>query len=134
MSWWRAFAVLVSETVRSATSGTDTGLDSVGATAPPVWWLADGEECRAKNPTTFEIPDRARRYSLRPGDLAKLMFLGEKGGDRMWVQITSVNITGAGALYRGELRNNGTMVGARWGAPVEFDPKHVIDIEKKGRA
>ena len=38
------------------------------------WSIEDGESYHLAAPETFWIPDRERRESLEPGDLAKLIF------------------------------------------------------------
>lgn len=102
------------------------------------WCLDDGESRYAAAPETFWIPDRRRRESLEPGDLAKLIFrISVDDGDenvaveRMWV-LVSERIDGG---YLGMLDNEPGAIAENdefWlGIELPFSARHVIDIEGK---
>lgn len=38
------------------------------------WCLENGEAYHAEAPDTFWLPERSRRETLQPGDIAKLIF------------------------------------------------------------
>lgn len=91
--------------------------------------IADGEAEAAAAPRSFFIPSREERESLRPGDLAKLLFelidpqAGQPGGERMWVEVVS----SADGRYTGVLANVPSAITTiTAGDPVEFGPEHVI--------
>lgn len=88
--------------------------------------LDDGELLHAAHPTTFEIPPREARETLRVGSYAKLIFRGPEGGDRMWVEVTEVHGHGAATRYVGRL-DTSAMEGLPRDARVAFAPRHVID-------
>lgn len=91
------------------------------------WKLSNSEKTHSKNPDTFWIPDEGERNSLEPGDLAKLVFLGEEGGERMWVEV--VKATDGG--YVGSLANNPLFIyDLEHGDHVSFKAKHVIEIRE----
>ncbi len=96
----------------------------------PVYTLVNIEERAAARPGTFQIAPRLMRETLGRKFFAKLIFdyVGEEGpGERMWVEITSCNADGT---YRGELTNMPIVSDAlHLGAPIEFGPEHVVDIE-----
>jgi uncharacterized protein YegJ (DUF2314 family) len=89
------------------------------------WKLDDGVERNRQNPETFEIPPTEERETLKPGDHVKLIFRGECGGERMWVEVVRVR----GHAYVGALRNHpGFIEDLGWGQEIKFAPRHVIDI------
>ena len=102
------------------------------------WTLESGEERHALSPKTFEIPSRARRESLCPGDAAKLLFdietrdagrVVDRGVERMWVIVK----TKAKGLYIGILDSDpGIAKGLtlRPGTEVLFGVEHVISIDR----
>jgi hypothetical protein len=106
--------------------------------AQDSWTLESGEKRHAQNPDTFEIPSRAKRESLSPGDAVKLLFDTEtadadhvidRGVDRMWVIVTER----ADGLYIGVLDSDpGIAEGLtlRPGTEVLFGPEHVIAIDR----
>jgi hypothetical protein len=68
---------------------------------------------------------------LRPGDLAKLVFLIEPivnpgpAGERMWVEVT----TSSGDRYVGRLENQPAyLVDLAVGDEIRFDRRHVLDV------
>ena len=97
---------------------------------PVTYTLDDGAATHREFPDTFWIPPQEQRESLKPGDLAKLIFRIEVGGEahveRMWVQVTEVRPE----FYVGELGNNPFCTDEiRSGQKVEFHADHVIDID-----
>lgn len=102
------------------------------------WTLLSGETRQALSPDTFQIPDRADRESLSPGDAAQLLFdietreagrVVDRGVDRMWV-IVKRRI---GDLYCGVLDSDpgrAEELSLRSGSEVTFAPEHVIAIER----
>ena len=102
------------------------------------WALESGEERHARSPESFEIPSRAERESLHPGDAVKLLFDIEtreagrtidRGIDRMWVIVKRTT----GNVYVGVLDSDpGAAEGLtlRPGMEILFGPEHVIGIER----
>jgi hypothetical protein len=95
------------------------GQDGRQMNKPPIsptieengWVLVSAEQRAAAAPGTFQIPPRAVRGSLSPGDGAKLLFdietrdggrIVERGVDRMWVIVKARTADG----YIGVLDNN----------------------------
>lgn len=102
------------------------------------WCLEDGEAYHAEAPETFWLPDRQRRESLQPGDLAKLIFrISVDNADtnvaveRMWVLVRERTWVG----YLGILDNEPDAIAENdefWlGTELPFLAKHVINIEEK---
>ena len=102
------------------------------------WCLKSGEAYHANAPTTFWIPDLARRESLEPGDLAKLIFQISVDNseepiavERMWVLVRE-RIAGG---YLGVLDNEPSAISENdefWlGTELPFAAHHVINIEEK---
>jgi len=100
--------------------------------APGVTYsLEDGEQSHREAPDTFEIPPRAARDSLQPGQIVKLMFRISAGGEpqveRMWVIVEGRDKNG----YVGALDNQPATTDAmRPGMKVRFQPEHVINIHR----
>jgi hypothetical protein len=102
------------------------------------WRLLSAEERHARHPTTFAIPDRARRDALSPGEFAKLLFdietkvdgeVVDRGVDRMWVVVRRRS----GDVYSGVLESDpGVAEGLalRPGDEVNFRAEHVCAIER----
>ena len=92
------------------------------------WHLTDGVEWNKKHPDTFWVPDETEKSSIKPGDFVKLMFEGHPdGGERMWVEVTSVN----GEMLRGTLANQPVIVGGvNYGSQLRFHASNVIDIDR----
>ena len=91
--------------------------------------LEDGEEYHRRAPTTFEIPELARRESLKEGDIVKLLFRffgdNESRVERMWVIVKGRE----GDEYFGVLDNDPFCTDQfRSGISVRFRAKHVINI------
>ena len=98
---------------------------------PVTYTLDNGAETHREFPDTFEIPSQAERESLRPGDLAKLMFRiefdDEAHVERMWVQVAEVKPE----FYVGVLDNDPDCTEEiRIGMRVEFHADHVIQIDR----
>ena len=102
------------------------------------WCLDDGEVYHAEAPDTFRIPERHRRESLQPGDLAKLIFRisvdnenGNVAVERMWVLIREL-IPGG---YLGVLDNEPAAIVENdefWlGTELPFSAKNIINIEER---
>ncbi|WP_431851156.1 hypothetical protein [Allosphingosinicella sp.] len=100
------------------------------------WCLDDGEEYHREAPETFWIPSKAAREGLYPGDLAKLIFRIDVGGEdkqvaveRMWVLVRERIPNG----YLGILDNNPHAIEENdelWsGIELPFSARHVIDID-----
>jgi len=105
------------------------------------WTLESAEARHAERPTTFEIPERAARESLKIGDAAKLLFdveareggkVVDRGVQRMWVIVKRR----AGHYYVGVLDSDpGTAHNLTLGpgATVCFGSEHVADIARPPR-
>jgi hypothetical protein len=97
------------------------------------WSLADGAERNGQHPDSFLIPSESARHSLEPGDVVRQCFEYEYddcddiGGERMWVEITSVEDSN----YVGILRSHTLFADdeIHFGQQITFLPKHVIDIK-----
>jgi len=93
--------------------------------------LESAVERNMRSDGTFEILDEIKRRSLKAGDYAKLIFVQDDPpapGERMWVEVVSVS----GGGYVGRLKNKPSCVaGLAWGDLVEFEPWHVVDIERR---
>jgi hypothetical protein len=91
------------------------------------WWLEDAEAKHAAAPASFFIPPAAKRNSLIPGDVVKLLFAFEPtpegwNGERMWVEVTSSR----DGTYVGTLLNTPQYIGPlRPGSVIEFESRHV---------
>ena len=76
-------------------------------------------------PRSYPIPRAAERRGLRPGDLAKLVFLvdepGELEGEKMWVEVESID----GEAFVGRLANEPRVVPLALGAEIRFRACHV---------
>lgn len=102
------------------------------------WCLEDGEAYHAEAPDTFWQPERSRRETLQPGDIAKLIFRisveNEEENvavERMWVLVREVVPGG----YLGVLDNEPDAIAENdefWlGTELPFAAKHVINIEER---
>jgi hypothetical protein len=93
-----------------------------------AWRLEDVEARQRESPRTYPIPRSFERKNLRPGDLAKLVFLidgnAEVDGERMWVEVESVE----GISFLGRLTNQPRYVSLDPGDPVSFEPRHVAAV------
>lgn len=91
------------------------------------WVLDDAEKRHRAHPDRFDIPDEKARTTLARGQAVKLIFIGPYGGERMWVQIKRVRPH----HYVGKLNNDPICIpGLKWGDEIQFEPKHVIDIQE----
>jgi hypothetical protein len=86
--------------------------------------LEDCEALNAQHPDSFEIPSITERLTLKPGQHAKVMAVSPEGVERIWVQITE-RLNG---LYIGTLANQPIYMGLDHGAPITFEPRHVMDV------
>jgi hypothetical protein len=103
------------------------------------WCLEDGEAYHAAAPETFWLPERQRRESLQPGDVAKLIFRISVDNpdqefvavERMWVLVRERIVGG----YLGILDNEPNAIAENdefWlGTELPFSAKHVINIDEK---
>jgi hypothetical protein len=93
--------------------------------------LDDPRPVAAENPYTYFLPSSEQLAALQVGDDVKLIFRSippapEWGAERMWVRITGIAPHG----LTGELNNDPSdMPQLKVGAPVSFQPWHIIDIE-----
>lgn len=93
------------------------------------YMLISAEERAHRAPKTFLIPSEKERRSLRPGDLAKLIFTEGEEGERMWVVVTES--LGRG-LYEGTLANYPVVVASvDFGDKVKFGAEHVASIQRR---
>lgn len=98
-----------------------------------TYTLLDAEAQAHLHPDTFHIPERAERAALGLGTYAKLCFQGSAlprpiHGERMWVTVTGTTASGR---YIGRLNNIPVFVpGLALGDRIEFEPRHVLDIEE----
>jgi hypothetical protein len=105
------------------------------------WVLVSAEERVGAAPSTFQIPPRAVRESLFPGDGAKLLFdietreggrIVDRGVDRMWVIVTVRTESG----YIGVLDNDpdtAENLKLHERDLVVFGPEHIADIGRPPR-
>lgn len=90
-----------------------------------TWSLDDAEKRAEKNPATFVIPPVEVRETLKVGWIAKLIFMQDNRGERMWVRVLDVS---EGPQYRGVLESEPVILeGIRRGASVAFAASHVAD-------
>ncbi len=100
------------------------------------WCLEDSEARHREASETFWIPTREQRETLKPGDLAKLVFHIAVDNDeepvaveRMWVLVRGR----VGEHYLGILDNDPHAIEENdefWsGIELPFSARHVIDIE-----
>lgn len=99
---------------------------------PATYTLDNGAETHREFPDTFELPPRAERESLRPGDTAKLMFPISVGDEvhveRMWIQVLETTPE----FYIGALDNDPyCMQDIQSGDEIQFYSDHVIQILRK---
>ena len=98
---------------------------------PVTYKLENAAAAHVKFPKTFKIPPTDVRESLRPRDLAKLMFRIHDGKrlhvERMWVRVQHV----LPETYIGILANDPCSTDAiRMGERVDFHSDHVIDVRR----
>jgi uncharacterized protein YegJ (DUF2314 family) len=88
----------------------------------------DGVAQNAATPKTFSIPSEIEKHHLKPGQYVKIGFrtdaLGGPSTERMWVKV----IAWDGKTGRGEVNNDPAVVDLKFGDPVKFDSKHILDI------
>lgn len=125
---WRYLARLFA----SGASATRRKEGADGMQQPRWTGLKDVEAAHREAPRTFSIPRSDQRRSLRPGDVAKLVFEADRPSDRgftaerMWVEVREVRPGG----YAGELSNHPSfLAGLEPGARVTFGPQHVAALE-----
>lgn len=92
-------------------------------------------EVRAAESGHFEIPTRAEREDLWPGDLVKLVFLNI--GERLWVKVLDCDgtnqgtrrwIASSGKPYSGIIISKPSHSDMSEGMSIDFGPEHVADI------
>ena len=93
--------------------------------------LENAAAANARYPKTFKIPPAEARETLRPRDLAKLMFRIYNGRrlyvERMWVRVQHV----LPETYTGILANDPCCTDAiRAGERIDFHSDHVIDVHR----
>ena len=89
--------------------------------------LAD-VEVRERESSSFEIPSRAEREDLWPGDLVKLIFTNI--GEHLWVKVSDRTETNfkTGKLYSGSVISKPDNPAMDEGDKVSFGPEHVANI------
>jgi hypothetical protein len=93
------------------------------------WKLQNAEEQNRAHPRSFFIPPNEERTSLKPGQLAKLVFLTDDSanarGERMWVLVQAVTPVG----YVGKLDNDPIQIKElSAGDEIQFGPHHVAAL------
>jgi len=89
--------------------------------------LVDVEKRHAENPSTFLIPSRSARDSLRPDDTVKLIFEVDGASERLWVKVVACFAQGEG--YKGVVRNCAIRKSLpQFGDVVSFGAEHVIAV------
>jgi hypothetical protein len=101
------------------------------STLTPTYILVSGVERHRIAPRTFQIPPQSARESLRPGDHAKLLFHfpDDWPNEGMWVIVQDVKA----GHYVGVLNNYPLTDCMCFGERVQFQPDHVLDIDRKKR-
>ena len=101
------------------------------------WSLLSAEARHAEHPDSFDLPSRAEREAIRPGQAAKLLFAietaGDRGVDRMWVVVTAAGDDG----YSGVLVNDpgrASDLDLADGDSIRFKPEHVAAIDTPPRS
>ncbi|MFF3066563.1 DUF2314 domain-containing protein [Oerskovia sp. NPDC057915] len=96
---------------------------------PEVWSLRDVVAWNVQHPRTYPVPEDTS--GVAPGTLVKLVFLPDEGiGERMWVLVTEVD----GDRLVGVLDNDpAAIVGLLAGDRVEFERRHVLDLDTRPR-
>jgi hypothetical protein len=85
-----------------------------------VEWL-DAQEQRRKYPATFWSPSRSELAAICPGQYVKVCACDE----RFWVKVTAV----VDGRLRGCVTSNLLRAPWRWGDEVEFETRHVFQIQ-----
>lgn len=86
-------------------------------------------EARARrSPSSFRIPLRQQRWTLRVGVLVKLIFTTATRAERMWVVVEHQSSSGR---YRGRLNSDPVFIELRPGALITFGPEHVAEIDSE---
>ena len=80
--------------------------------------------------TNFDLPLRADRMTLVPGDYAKVVFTqdGEPYSECVWIKVEELLANGK---YRGTLANDPLVLNMRYGDTVVFDWFNVIAIDMR---
>lgn len=93
--------------------------------------LVNGEVMHAEHPDKFHLPQQSDRETLLPGDYAKVIFLANGEGERMWVEIASTD-PDAERPYEGTLANQPIVhTELTMGDLVQFGPEHVVQIMRE---
>jgi hypothetical protein len=110
---------------------SETPETASASTSSPTYILVSGVERHHIAPRTFQIPPQSARESLRSGDQVKLWFhlLDDWPDERMWVIVKDVRP----GCYVGVLNNHPFTDCVRFGERVQFQPDHVLDIDRKKR-
>ena len=77
--------------------------------------------------TNFDLPLKADRMSLVPGDYAKVVFKQDDEPHREWMWV-KVGELFANGKYRGTLANDPLVLNMRYGDTVVFDWFNVVAI------
>lgn len=89
-------------------------------------WVIDIE----RNPRAFTALDRRAREAVSVGDLVKLAFGAEVGGQWLWVKVVEVADTPAGRIYVGLLSEPPLRLPMKVGERVSFGPHNILDIDR----
>ncbi len=94
-----------------------------------MYVLDSGVELNRQYPSTFIIPSKEEISQLKIGDLVKLVFREDTAGERMWVKISDISLTGDHNSFVGTLDNEPyELETIKYGDTVIFSPEHVIQI------
>ncbi|KEZ51602.1 DUF2185 domain-containing protein [Metabacillus indicus] len=95
------------------------------------WYLDNVYDLNKESPYTFYVPSSEVLDKLVVDDYVKLIFVTEKAeddgyrGERMWVQITSIN----GKKFKGKLDNEPHRLPLEIGDVVSFGVENICDTE-----
>lgn len=81
-------------------------------------------------PESYDVPSFEERASLVPGDLAQLVF---DGVEKSWVEVSRTSHTPGGTYYSGSVVGKPSNVALKTGDRVDFRPRHVVDVSRRGR-
>lgn len=88
--------------------------------------LINAEERSSQNPSSFKIPSKESRDSIKEGDIVKLIFTNANNdAERMWVIVKEAK----NHKYKGTLDNDPTIIkNLHANDEINFGPEHIIDI------
>lgn len=96
-----------------------------------TWTLMDCEAAHAQHPKTFQILDKEVRSIISRGDVVKLKFVFDDGDrcEDLWVRVreTFAGRYSGGLVTQPDALKDSLKIGDK----VDFEPKHVADLEKK---